>query len=123
MWPFDSRYLRKPSFPQSQKLKLAITAGVDSDHVDLQAAIDRKITVAEMTYSKSISVSEHVVMTDSCQFYSLLPVGGEGGWNIADCVASPTMSGARTSARLRGPHRPWRTPPIETLRHASSLST
>jgi formate dehydrogenase len=33
-----------------------------SDHVDLRAAIDRGITVAEVTYSDSISVSEHAVM-------------------------------------------------------------
>jgi lactate dehydrogenase-like 2-hydroxyacid dehydrogenase len=50
------------AFPKAKKLKLAIADGVDSDRVDLQAAIDRKITVAEVTYSKSISVSEHVVM-------------------------------------------------------------
>jgi D-isomer specific 2-hydroxyacid dehydrogenase, catalytic domain len=39
-----------------------ITARIGSDHVDLQAAIDRGITVAEVTYSTSISISEHVVM-------------------------------------------------------------
>jgi formate dehydrogenase len=43
------------------KLKLAVTAGIGSDLVDLQAAIDRGITVAEVTYCNSISVSEHVV--------------------------------------------------------------
>ena len=48
---------------KAKKLKLAITAGIGSDHVDLQAAIDRNITVAEVTYCNSISVSEHVVMT------------------------------------------------------------
>jgi len=31
-------------------------------HVDLQAAIDRGVTVAEVTYCNSISVAEHVVM-------------------------------------------------------------
>jgi hypothetical protein len=30
-------------------------------HVDLQDAMDHKITVAEVTYSNFISVSEHVV--------------------------------------------------------------
>jgi lactate dehydrogenase-like 2-hydroxyacid dehydrogenase len=33
-----------------------------SDHADLQAAIDHGVTVAEVTYCNSISVSEHVVM-------------------------------------------------------------
>ena len=37
------------------------TVGVTKP-VDLQAAIDRGITVAEVTYSNSISVSEHVVV-------------------------------------------------------------
>ena len=41
---------------------MAITAGIGSDHVDLQAAIENGITVAEVTYCNSISVSEHVVM-------------------------------------------------------------
>jgi formate dehydrogenase len=45
---------------KAKSLKLAIAAGLGSDHVDLQDAID-KITVAEVTYSNSISVSEHVV--------------------------------------------------------------
>ncbi|MEU4291815.1 hypothetical protein AB0E63_26610 [Kribbella sp. NPDC026596] len=43
-------------------LKLAITAGIGSDHVDLDAAIKHGMTVAEVTYSNSISVAEHVVM-------------------------------------------------------------
>jgi formate dehydrogenase len=47
---------------QGQKLNLALTAGIGSDHVDLQAAIDRGVTVAEVTYFNSISVAEHVVM-------------------------------------------------------------
>ena len=48
---------------KAEKLKLAITAGIGSDHVDLEAAIERGVTVAEVTYCNSISVSEHVVMT------------------------------------------------------------
>ena len=47
---------------KAPNLKLSITAGIGSDHVDLQAAIERGITVAEVTYCNSISVSEHVVM-------------------------------------------------------------
>lgn len=72
------------------KLKMAVTAGIGSDHVDLkvlggpdapssplcsrcrgacpapplspQAAMDRKIDVVEVTFCNSISVAEHVVM-------------------------------------------------------------
>ena len=79
--PFWPAYLTAERIAKAKKLKLAITAGIGSDHVDLQAAIDRKITVAEVTYSNSISVSEHVVMMileTRAELYSLLPVGGEG---------------------------------------------
>ena len=60
--PFWPAYLTAERIAKAKKLKLAITAGIGSDHVDLQAAIDRGITVAEVTYCNSISVSEHVVM-------------------------------------------------------------
>jgi formate dehydrogenase len=60
--PFWPAYLTAQRIAKAQKLKLAITAGIGSDHVDLQAAIQKGITVAEVTYSNSISVSEHVVM-------------------------------------------------------------
>jgi formate dehydrogenase len=60
--PFWPAYLTAERIAKAPKLKLAITAGIGSDHVDLQAAIDRGITVAEVTYCNSISVAEHVVM-------------------------------------------------------------
>jgi formate dehydrogenase len=74
---------------KAPKLKLAITAGIGSDHVDLQAAIDRGITVAEVTYSNSISVAEHVVMMVLGLVRNYIPSYqwvAKGGWNIADCV-------------------------------------
>lgn len=71
------------------KLKLIITAGIGSDHIDLQAAMDRNITVAEVTYSNSISVSEHVVMMILALVRNYIPSYHwviKGGWNVADCV-------------------------------------
>src|SRR6202020_1255589 len=65
------------------------TAGIGSDHVDLQAAIDHKITVAEVTYSNSISVSENVVMMILSLVRNYIPSYQwviKGGWNIADCA-------------------------------------
>jgi formate dehydrogenase len=47
--PFWPAYLTAERIAGASKLKLAITAGIGSDHVDLQAAMDRKITVAEVT--------------------------------------------------------------------------
>src|SRR5687768_7303868 len=61
--PFWPAYLTRERIEKAPRLKLAITAGIGSDHVDLQAAIERGITVAEVTYCNSISVAEHVVMS------------------------------------------------------------
>jgi formate dehydrogenase len=88
--PFWPAYLTAERIAKAKNLKLAITAGIGSDHVDLQAAIERGITVAEVTYCNSISVSEHVVMMilslarNYLQSWEMVKAGG---WNIADCVA------------------------------------
>ena len=60
--PFWPAYLTAERIAAAPNLKLAITAGIGSDHVDLSAAMARGITVAEVTYCNSISVAEHVVM-------------------------------------------------------------
>jgi formate dehydrogenase len=68
---------------------MAVTAGIGSDHVDLQAAIERGITVTEVTFSNSISVAEHVVMMILALVRNYIPSYGwvvRGGWNIADCA-------------------------------------
>jgi formate dehydrogenase len=44
------------------KLRLVITAGTGSDNVDLEAASRRGITVAEITYSDSVSAAEYAVL-------------------------------------------------------------
>ena len=88
--PFWPAYLTADRIAKAPNLKLAITAGIGSDHVDLQAAIERGITVAEVTYSNSISVSEHVVMMILALVRNYIPsyqVVVDGGWNIADCVS------------------------------------
>src|SRR6266851_5251962 len=88
--PFWPAYLTAERIAKAPKLKLAITAGIGSDHVDLQAAIERGITVAEVTFSNSISVSEHVVMAILALVRNYLPSYQwvvKGGWNIADCVS------------------------------------
>ena len=88
--PFWPAYLTAERIAKAPKLKLAITAGIGSDHVDLQAAIEHGITVAEVTFSNSISVSEHAVMMILALVRNYLPAYQwvvKGGWNIADCVA------------------------------------
>jgi formate dehydrogenase len=88
--PFWPAYLTAERIAKAPNLKLAVTAGIGSDHVDLQAAIDRGVTVTEVTYCNSISVAEHVVMLILSLVRNYLPshrVVHDGGWNIADCVA------------------------------------
>ncbi len=88
--PFWPAYMTKERIAMAPKLKMALTAGIGSDHVDLQAACDRKITVAEVTYCNSISVSEHVVMMILGLVRNYMPSHKtilDGGWNIADCVS------------------------------------
>ena len=88
--PFWPAYLTAERIAKAPKLKLAITAGIGSDHVDLQAAIDRGLTVAEVTYCNSISVAEHAVMLILSLVRNYLPSYQwvvNQGWHIADCVA------------------------------------
>jgi formate dehydrogenase len=42
-------YLTPDRISKAKKLKLALTAGIGSDHVDLPAAAEAGITVAEVT--------------------------------------------------------------------------
>ena len=88
--PFWPAYITAERVAKSPKLRLAITAGIGSDHVDLQAAIDNGITVAEVTFCNSISVCEHVVMMILSLVRNYIPSYKwviKGGWNISDCVS------------------------------------
>jgi formate dehydrogenase len=88
--PFWPAYMTADRFAKAPNLKLVITAGIGSDHTDLQAAIERGVTVAEVTYSNSISVSEHVVMMILALVRNYIPsykIVVDGGWNIADAVS------------------------------------
>jgi formate dehydrogenase len=88
--PFWPAYLTPERIAKARNLKLAITAGIGSDHVDLPAAIEHGITVAEVTYCNSISVAEHVSMMILSLVRNYIPAYQQvidGGWNIADSVA------------------------------------
>ena len=88
--PFWPAYLTAERIAKAPNLKLAITAGIGSDHVDLQSAINRNVTVAEVTWCNSISVAEHAVMQMLALVRDYLPQYGwvvRGGWNIADAVS------------------------------------
>lgn len=89
--PFWPAYLTPERIERAPRLKLAITAGIGSDHVDLPSAIEHGITVAEITHSNSISVSEHAVMQILALVHNYLPahewVTTRRGWNVADSVS------------------------------------
>jgi len=87
--PFWPAYLTAERIAKAKKLKLAITAGIGSDHVALQAAMDAGISVVEVTYCNSISVAEHVVMMILSLVRNYIPSYQwvvKGGLNIADCA-------------------------------------
>ena len=87
--PFWPAYMTAERFAKARNLKLIITAGIGSDHIDLQTAIEKGTTVAEITYCNSISVAEHVVMAILALVHNYIPSYQwvlKKGWNIADCV-------------------------------------
>lgn len=115
--PFHPAYVTKERIAKAPKLRLIITAGVGSDHIDLAAARDNGITVAEITGSNIVSVAEHAVMQILILLRNFL--GGyrqvvEGRWDVAEVTAKAHdlegkvvgivglgRIGRRTAARLR----------------------
>ena len=87
--PFFPYYLTKEKMATAPNLKMAITAGIGSDHVDLQGAMERKVDVVEVTFCNSRSVAEHIVMMVLSlvrDYHNQHRIINEGGWNIADAV-------------------------------------
>lgn len=85
---FHPGYLTAERLARAKKLKLAVTAGIGSDHVDLDAAnkTNGGITVAEVTGSNVVSVAEHVVMTILVLVRNFVPAHEQiqaGEWNVA----------------------------------------
>lgn len=71
---------------KAKNLKIAITAGIGSDHVDLDAANEKNITVAEVTGSNVVSVAEHVIMTILVLVRNFVPAHEQiaaGDWDVA----------------------------------------
>lgn len=87
--PFYPYYVTAERIANAPNLKMAITAGIGSDHVDLDAAMARDMSVTEVTFCNSISVAEHVSMMILGLVRNYIPSYLQvvnGGWNIADCV-------------------------------------
>lgn len=87
--PFFPAYITKERIDKAPNLKLCVTAGVGSDHVDLDAANSKNITVAEVTGSNVVSVAEHVILTILNLVRNIIPSHEQavsGGWDIAGCA-------------------------------------
>lgn len=89
--PFHPGYLSAERLARAKKLKLAVTAGIGSDHVDLNAAnkTNGGITVAEVTGSNVVSVAEHVVMTILVLVRNFVPAHEmieAGRWDVAEAA-------------------------------------
>ena len=87
--PFFPYYLTREKMETAPNLKMAITAGIGSDHVDLQAAMDLKVDGVEVTYCNSRSVAEHIVMMIVSMvrdYHTQYAIVNNGGWDIADAV-------------------------------------
>ncbi|KAJ4424569.1 formate dehydrogenase (NAD+) [Gnomoniopsis sp. IMI 355080] len=86
--PFHPGYLTAERLAKAKNLKIAITAGIGSDHVDLDAAnkTNGGVTVAEVTGSNVVSVAEHVVMTILTLVRNFVPAHEQiqaGEWDVA----------------------------------------
>lgn len=84
--PFHPGYINRERIEKAKKLKACITAGVGSDHVDLTAANEKKILVAEVTGSNVVSVAEHVVLTMLALVRNFVPAHEQvarGDWDVA----------------------------------------
>src|SRR5919106_1014992 len=104
--PFWPAYMTRECIAKAPKLKMILTAGIGSDHTDLQAAMERGITVAEITYCNSESVAEHVVMMILGLVRNYIPsykIVVDGGWNIADAASrSYDLEGMRVGTVAAG---------------------
>ena len=85
---FHPGYLTADRLKKCKNLKIAVTAGIGSDHVDLNEAnkTNGGITVAEVTGSNVVSVAEHVIMTILTLVRNFVPAHEQiaaGEWNVA----------------------------------------
>lgn len=88
--PFWPAYVTDERLKRAPKLKLALTAGIGSDHVDLLAASKAGLTVAEVTGSNTVSVAEHVVMMILSLVRNYMPAHKQvldGRWDISEIAA------------------------------------
>ncbi|EIW82873.1 NAD-dependent formate dehydrogenase [Coniophora puteana RWD-64-598 SS2] len=85
--PFHPGYLTADLFEKAKNLKICITAGVGSDHIDLNAAVKKNVQVLEVSGSNVVSVAEHVVMSILLLVRNFVPAHEmieRGDWQVSD---------------------------------------
>ncbi|KAI0743465.1 NAD-dependent formate dehydrogenase [Daedaleopsis nitida] len=85
--PFHPGYLTRDLIEKAKNLKICITAGVGSDHVDLNAAVEKGIEVLEVSGSNVVSVAEHVVMSILLLVRNFVPAHEmieRGDWMVSE---------------------------------------
>ncbi|KAI0716311.1 NAD-dependent formate dehydrogenase [Earliella scabrosa] len=85
--PFHPGYLTRELVDKAKNLKVCVTAGVGSDHIDLDAAVERGIQVLEVTGSNVVSVAEHVIMNILLLVRNFVPAHEmieRGEWQVSD---------------------------------------
>lgn len=84
--PFHPAYVTAERINKAKNLKLLLTAGIGSDHIDLKAAAAAGLTVAEVTGSNVVSVAEDELMRILILVRNFLPgyhQVTQGEWNVA----------------------------------------
>ncbi|XP_022934681.1 formate dehydrogenase, mitochondrial isoform X3 [Cucurbita moschata] len=84
--PFHPAYVTAERIKKAKNLQLLLTAGIGSDHVDLNAAAAAGLTVAEVTGSNVVSVAEDELMRILILVRNFLPGHHQvikGEWNVA----------------------------------------
>ncbi|KAG0463881.1 hypothetical protein HPP92_019950 [Vanilla planifolia] len=84
--PFHPAYVTAERIKKAKNLQLLLTAGIGSDHVDLKAAAEAGLTVAEVTGSNVVSVAEDELLRILVLVRNFVPgyqqvINGE--WNVA----------------------------------------
>ncbi|KAB1209182.1 Formate dehydrogenase, mitochondrial [Morella rubra] len=84
--PFHPAYVTAERIKKAKNLQLLLTAGIGSDHIDLNAAAAAGLTVAEVTGSNVVSVAEDQLMRILVLLRNFLPgyhQASSGEWNVA----------------------------------------
>ncbi|XP_031109637.1 formate dehydrogenase, mitochondrial [Ipomoea triloba] len=84
--PFHPAYVTAERIKKAKNLQLLLTAGIGSDHIDLNAAAAAGLTVAEVTGSNVVSVAEDELMRILILVRNFVPAHQQvinGEWDVA----------------------------------------